>query len=248
MRTIKVVVLAATLTIAGAASSLLPPVYAQNLPKVAALPEQPSAGLPGPLADSAVANARQAASAALLRLTPVVAGVIAEHRLGFRSLAELNRATAGSPIQIAFVRQDGLAAFANGQVAASIIESGGGVMVPVLVDGTARCAVMLKTNGSDFRAVGLGQPNMTRLVTQSLAVIAKEHNPPSGSLVVLKVPALYLTFIARSAEAVIWLTPVSDTPAFDLRAGQELRAEDVFTRLQPAAQNYHPPTLSVHTH
>jgi hypothetical protein len=247
MGTTRVVVLALGLAIAGVACGLLPQVYAQDLPGVKPVADERSAGMPSPLTDSAVANARQAASAALLRLGPSVSAVITDHHLGFTSLAELNRATAGSPIQIAFVRLDRLAAYANGQSPNSIIDSGGAVMVPVLVDGTARCAVMLKANGSVFTGAGLGQPNMTRLVTQSLEATAKEHNTPSGALVVLKVPALFLTFIARSAEAAIWLTPVSDTPTFDLHAGQELKAEVVFARLQPAAQNYHPSTLSGHT-
>src|SRR5208337_1339898 len=139
---------------------------------------------------------------------------------------------------------DRLAAYTTGQDARSLLQPVGGLIVPLLVGTDVRCAVFLKFAESSYTGVGLGQPHMTRLIEESIAAVAKDHNTPSQSLVVVKIPGLFLTFVARSANEQTWLTPVTSTPTWDLRAGQELAASIIFARLQPAAKNNRPSSFS----
>jgi hypothetical protein len=246
MGTFKVVgVLAAALAISGLACGLSTKGYAQNPPPVKPPANVQSTGMPGPLTDSAVINARNAASATLTLLGPALVSK-GHQSLGFTSVAEVNGATIGSPVQVAFVGLDRLAAYTAGQPPIELVQPLGGLIIPVLVGGTVRCAVLLKANGSTFTGVGVGEPQMTKLITDSMEAVAKAHGLSPDSLIVLKIPALFLTFIARSDNEQIWVTPVSDAPTYSMRAGEELNAQDVFVRLRPAAQNYHPSGLGAH--
>jgi hypothetical protein len=201
--------------------------------------------MPKPLTAGQTAAAREAATATLtlLRSSLVSKG---RQSLGFGSVAEVDEATVGSPVQETFVRLDRLAAYTPGQPSIAIIQPLGGLVVPVLVRGTVRCGVMLKPNGSAFTGVGVGQPRMTKLITDSVAAVAKAQGVPPTSLVVLRIPALYLTFVARSSNQQTWLTPVSDAPAYSLRAGLEQNAQNVFLGLRSAAQNVHPSGVAAH--
>jgi hypothetical protein len=235
-------VLAAALGFAGAAFGSLQ-LAAQQLPTVQPRPGELLQGMPPPLTAQQSQTARAAAATALLRFGPTVAA--GDYRsLGFASPAELKTATVGTPVQLVFVPLDKLVAYRKGQEGSALLQSGGGLIVPVLVGTGVRCAVFLNSAASGYTGVGLGSPHMTRLVTESIAAAAKSHHVAPQTLVIVKIPALFLTFIARFAGTEIWLTPVASAPRWDLHAGQEVTADNVFARLQDAARDYHASNLS----
>jgi hypothetical protein len=148
--------------------------------------EEPSPGLPTPLAAQDVDSARAAAAAALVRFGPSAAA--GDYRsLGFTSPAELTTASVGVPLQIAFVPLDKLAAFSSAQDAGTLITSGGGLIVPVLVGAEVRCAVFLKSSASGYVGIGIGQPHMAQLISQTMDAVAAEKNASPRSSVVYPV-------------------------------------------------------------
>jgi hypothetical protein len=232
--------LAVTLTTVGAVSFQGEQAFSQNV-------NQWITGLPRPLATDVVQNAREAASAGLDKFRPAVAAAIADRNLGFKDTAELASATVGDPFPLAFVPNGLLAAYTTNQSPTSIVQWGGGVMVPVKVGDAVRCMVMLSSDGTNFTAVGLGQPNTAERIAHYMQVVAESNRIPQRSLVVVSIPTMFQTFIARTEDGQMWLTPVSDAPAYNLTAGHELSAKDVFAELQPAAQSYHPSSFVAHT-
>ena len=155
----------------------------------------------------------------------------------------LRNAIVGSPIQLASVPFSQLASYRAEQTPDSIIQPSAGLIVPLSVGSASHLAVFLKPTGSRFVPVGMGEPNMTSLIVGSMEAIAKQHQVSMQTLTVLKIPALFLTFIARASGGKILLTPVSNAPTYDLKAGEEEDAEVVFTRLRGAVQHYHPSGL-----
>jgi hypothetical protein len=187
-------------------------------------PPQPLPGLPQRLELEAVAGAQKTAAAALP--------------------GNLSKGAVGSPIQLANVPLNQVAAYERAQPAASLVQASTGLIVPVHIGGDNYLGVFLKGSGSHYVPVGMGEPNMTRMVVQAMAAVAKQHNVSPESLTLLRVPGLFLTFVARSAEGKTWLTPVSSVQTYDLKAGEESSAEDLFARLKPAAQHHHTSDLS----
>jgi|HubBroStandDraft_6_1064221.scaffolds.fasta_scaffold616529_1 hypothetical protein len=218
------------------ANSLLAPVYAQQPPV------RPAVGLPKPLAEDDVTRLRQGAVAALAGFNSL-ANEVTFKSLGFSSSAELSGAQVGFPMQTVYVDLNQLATYA-GQPAASIIQQGG-LLVPVLVNGEVRSIVSVSYGGT---VDGIGRPNMARLVTQTLEAVSRASNAPIESLVVLKIPALYKTFIARSTGSQIWLTPVADTLKSGSHPGEEQKAEVVFALLRPVAESTFGSNLSQAQH
>jgi hypothetical protein len=175
-------------------------------------------GLPKRLEASESAKARSAATAALP--------------------PELSKAVIESPLQLASVSLDKLAAYDPKQTIPSLIEPSGGLIVPVRVEGNQRLGLFLKPVGARFIPVGMGQPNMTSLIVQTMQAVAKQNGVPPESLTVFKIPSLFLTFIARPANNGIYLTSISDHPTYQLKAGQEVGADILFPRLRPYAEHY----------
>jgi hypothetical protein len=203
-----------------AAAPPCPVVMSQPRTQEVASPQtQPGAmGLPMRLEASETANARSAATAALP--------------------PELSKAVVESPLQLASASLDRLAAYDPKQPTASLMEPSGGLIVPVRVEGNLRLGLFLKPVGTGYVPVGLGQPNMTSLIVQTMQAVAKQNGVAPESLTVFKIPSLFLTFIARPANNRIYLTPISDHPKYELKAGQEVGAEVLFPRLRPHAEHY----------
>jgi hypothetical protein len=200
------------------------PVFTQPLNQAMANLEPPStnalSGLPKRLAVDANAAARKTATESLPR--------------------QLSKATVGAPIQLADVAFNQIAEFERGRAVESLVRPSTGLIVPVHISSEDYLAVFLRGSGSHYVPVGMGEPNMTRLMVQTIDAVAKQHNVPPESLTVLRVPGLFLTFVARSAEGKTLVTPVFDVPRYDFKSGQEIDAQDAFLRLQPAAKNNHP--------
>jgi hypothetical protein len=196
-------------------------------------------GLPQPLAPDLEARAQQAASSALLRFVPLVAST-RDGKLGFTSPDELKSATPGVPLQIAFVGLHQLETYTSAKTAASIILPSSGQVVPIAVAGEVRSAIFLKIQGADLVVVGFGQATMTKSIVETADMDSRSHGIPIEALTVIRIPALYQTFIARHNGTTIALTPIMDAPPYGFRRGEEISAEEVFLRLQPSARSYRP--------
>lgn len=182
-------------------------------------------GLPKRLEGEAIGNARKTATAAL----PL----------------NLSKGAVGAPIQLSDVAMNQVAAYEGEQPVESLVHPLTGLIVPVHFDDQNYLGVFLKGRDSRYVPVGMGEPNMTRLIVHTMDAVAKQHNVSPESLTVLRMPGLFLTFIARSAEGKIWLTPVSTVRTYGLKSGEEVSAEEAFARLRPAAQHNHASNLSV---
>jgi hypothetical protein len=216
------------MTTANSLNGSVCPVMTQPLNQAMANAEAGSAqalqGLPKRLESEVAGSAQKTATAALPR--------------------HLGKGSVGSPIQLANVALNQVAAYERGRPVESLIQPSTGLIVPVHFKDENYLGVFLKGRDSHYVPVGMGEPNMTRLLVQTVAMVAKQHHVSPDSLTVLRVPGLFLTFVARSADGKIRLTPVSSVQTYDLKAGEEASAEDLFARLKPAAQHHHTSDLS----
>ncbi|MGA8301578.1 MAG: hypothetical protein WCB53_02975 [Terriglobales bacterium] len=205
------------------------PAMTQPLNQVMANIEAGSAeaerGLPKRLENQAAGSVRKIATTALPRT--------------------LSKGAVGAPIQLASVALNELAAYQQGRPIESLVQPLTGLIVPVYFNDENYLGIFLKGRDSHYVPVGMGEPNMTRLIARTIGAVAKQHSVSPESLTVLRVPGLFLTFVARSADGKIRLTPVSTVHTYDLKSGEEASGEEVFARLQPAAQHHHTSGFSV---
>jgi len=243
MRTVRMSVLLASL-VAGAAAGLVATAvgsFAQAPARAGVSFGVRLMGTPGPKLDTA----RTAASDGLARFSPAIL-TLGYKKYGFASADELRNATVGAPIRVASVSLPTLAAFSRGKSARSLIKSSDGLIVPVLVGGAARCAIFLKPAGWGYSAVGIGQPATTKLIVKALSDVAAANQVTTASLYLVKVPGLFLTFVARQNGPQTLLTLVSRKTAFAIPPAREFLAEDTLGKLTDAAKRARPSNLSGH--
>jgi hypothetical protein len=205
------------------------PAATQPLASPAVGANPPSAaitGLPKRLAMNETAAAKAAAQAALPRA--------------------LAQGTVGSPIQVAEVPLDRVAAYDRIRSVSSQVRPLSGLIVPIRFADSTYAGVFLKAAGSRYVPVGLGEPNQTRLVVAALEVAAKVHRVAADSLALLRIPGLFLSFIARQSSGGLLLTSIEDEPTYQLRAGEEIRSEALLARLKPFAQFHRSSNMSPH--
>jgi hypothetical protein len=158
------------------------PAATQPLTLPAMSANSPSAaltGLPKRLTMDETAAAKAAAQAALPRA--LVQGIV------------------GSPIQVAEVPLDRVAAYDRIRSVSSQVRPLSGLIVPIRFADGSYAGVFLKAAGSRYIAVGLGEPNQTRLVAAAQESAAKRHEVAAESLALLRIPRLFLSFIARQS-------------------------------------------------
>jgi hypothetical protein len=80
----------------------------------------------------------------------------------------------------------------------------------------------------------------------ALEVAAKVHRVAADSLALLRIPGLFLSFIARQSSGGLLLTSIEDEPTYQLRAGEEIRSEALLARLKPFAQFHRSSNMSPH--
>jgi hypothetical protein len=217
---------------------------AQQTNSVTNIPQE-VAGLPQPLDVNVQSQAQQAALDGLQRFTAVISAN-PDGKLGFKSVDELRMATAGVPLRIAFIGLQPLATYDATKPVTPMIQPATGLVVPISVAGQVRAGIFLRPNGANFSVVGFGRPHTIAAIMSTVAMVSDAHSAPPQSLTILRIPALYQTFVARTSPTGIMLTSVADVPEFRFQHGAELSAEDALQRLRPAAISYEPSRLGAH--
>ena len=146
--------------------------------------------------------------------------------LGFRSADEAESATLGMPLTMYLVPLDQLQAFEADASPSDLLHDSEIVLYPVLVDNTIRSAVSIQHSDDGWTPVAFG--NVTLI--QAIA----ETDLQEGDFIV-QVPALGLYFVGARSDDELLLTSIVET-AYDIPVGRPVNASEVFSILQPAAQ------------
>ncbi|AUX37868.1 MULTISPECIES: hypothetical protein [Sorangium] len=158
-------------------------------------------------------------------------------RLGFRSLDEVRRATIGEPLPVSMVRFDELAEYQRDQDPRPLIHPTPQTFAPVLVDGEVRSSMIVHPTRVDgtLTVGGFGGPALIRALETARRQSIRQTGRPASDYFDVEVSALLRHFVAYREENQVLLIPIFDDDRLDFRAGQTMRAQDVFARLVPEA-------------
>jgi hypothetical protein len=161
-------------------------------------------------------------------------------QLGFESPDEVSGATLGQPIQVFMVKLDQLREYKAGTDPNALLTNVNQMQYPVMVRDQVRSAIAVGQADGKWKATSFGNAGLARQVAQARKADASSTTPDAASQSTLvHVAALGLYFVAnRNADGKLIMTPLADNPAFNLRAGASMPAEQVFTLLSPFAQKY----------
>ena len=150
--------------------------------------------------------------------------------LGFTSAEQAARASAGQSLPVYRVHIHPLASYLEGSRPEEILDDQPRtLLIPILVDGEIRSSFMLAESGSTkmWRIIGQGSSNL--LLGKKLEYLATID-------AAVLIPDLRLRFFARNGARGFVLVPIKNYPFFDLKAGEELPAREVFMKLAPIAK------------
>jgi hypothetical protein len=155
--------------------------------------------------------------------------------LGFQSVDEASRATLGAPMRVLMVPLDRLKEYQPGAKIEEMLQDTNEVRYPVSVDGQVRTSVVMRQIEGKWQVARFGRPALT----QSLDLVRKRvvtAETPAEATFEVNIPALNLYFLGREVGSNLMLTSAVDDPRFDLKQGEEVDAQQVFSKIAPYAR------------
>jgi hypothetical protein len=151
---------------------------------------------------------------------------------GFDSPEQATDLKFGRPLQIYWVRLDRLRQFHSGSDVEQLLEPSFEVMYPVKARGEVTSSITVRSsqNQKTWKASRFGAANLIRRLTQ----FPQYKN--SNSSFVVRIAGLNLYFLGDHISGQFMLTAIANRPDFQWEAGQTLPAQQVFSRLVPAAK------------
>ncbi|MEP6820222.1 MAG: hypothetical protein ABJA18_11855 [bacterium] len=154
--------------------------------------------------------------------------------LGFESLEEVSTATLGNPIPVVFVRLDSLRQYQAGSDPNALLSSSNQMSYPVMARDQVRTSVVVEQVDGKWQTATLGNGALAKALAAVRKPAAAGSAGNQESLV--HVGALGLYFLAQRADNKWTLTPLTDKPDMNLKAGAAMPAEEVLGRLTVMAK------------
>ncbi len=157
-------------------------------------------------------------------------------RLGFESAEEANRASLEAPMRVFMVRLDRLREYKPEINVSEMLFDTHEVRYPVSVDGKVRASMVMHQTDGKWQVAKFGRPALTQALTEVVRKRAAMARTAPEALFEVTIPALNLYFVGREEDSRIMLTSTVGDPRFDLKQGEELDAQQLFTRIAPYAR------------
>jgi hypothetical protein len=184
---------------------------------------------------AAAQDSAAAAKASLPTLSALAQGENAP-RLGFATPGDAERTELAPPLSDFLVGLDDLRSWQPGADPMRLLHSTGLILYPVKVGGAVRSSVTLKKQDAGWQAVSFGAPAQTQAVASARDKVADRPGAAGSQTFQVRIPAFNLVFVAHVSGGRLMLTPAVDAPAYGLSAGVTVAADELFTRLKPAAE------------
>ncbi len=155
---------------------------------------------------------------------------------GFESADEIRSAALGVPLREFMVRLDELRAYTPGANPDPLVHPVDRVIYPVLVRGAVRSSLTLARTGDAWGSYGFGDPGFVRSLEDLRVQLSAREGAAPATFTLLRIPAVNMAFLARTAEQRLVLFPLVDDARFNFRRGAPVTAAEAFARLAPTAR------------
>jgi len=163
--------------------------------------------------------------------------------IGFKSIEDVDNAQLGPPLRIYKVPLDELQKFQSGDNPDHLLVNTGRVLFPVTVNEhylssltVTESSITMSKGWKGARVTGTGFPRLIRKIEQL--------KPSSSSFLVLITP-LRLSLLGDHKEGRLVLAAIEENPHFELNAGEEHDAAELFGKLAQDAKKVHQTDQSI---
>ena len=159
------------------------------------------------------------------------------HSLGL-SEQEAAQSTRGPKLKVYMLGLDKLNAFKSGNNTKKVLVDTKETVYPIYVGKTLRTSISIRKGGGGWKNASMGGAEILSLEPVR-NTHSKAHNIDVKSYFIVRVPAMYLSFLGYNKGNDLYLIPVHKHPDLDLAIGKALPADDVYIKIQPLVSKYH---------
>jgi hypothetical protein len=177
-----------------------------------------------------------AAQAAAAQVFKTFGGLSGQRPVGMPAADKMDKAALGDPLAVSMVRLDELQMYQSASAAdpATLLHDLQTLIYPIHVAGKVNGEMVMRKVDGAWSVRSFAGPGHVQAVENVCAQLAKA-GVPAGSMMLVRVPAMGLEFVAYRDTTGMNFTPVTDRAAAGLTAGHTLPASRVFEQLSPLA-------------
>lgn len=145
--------------------------------------------------------------------------------------------TRGRKLKVYMLGLDKLTAFKSGSNAKKVLVDTKETVYPVYVGKALRTSISIRKGAGGWKSASMGGAEIQFLEPVRMTH-SKANNIKVNSYFIVRVPAMYLSFLGYDKGNDLYLIPTHKHPDVKLGIGKSLPAEDVYIKIKPLVDKY----------
>jgi len=150
---------------------------------------------------------------------------------------EAAKTTRGTKLKVYVLGLDKLKAFKSGDNAKKVLVDTKETVYPLYVGNTLKTSISIRKGDGGWKDASMGGAEIHSLEPVRTAH-SKANNISVKSYFIVRVPAMYLSFLGYDKGSDLYLVPTHKHPDLDFAIGKSLPADDVYTKIKPLVAKY----------
>jgi len=145
--------------------------------------------------------------------------------------------TRGTKLNVYVMGLEQLESFKSGDKAKKLLVNTKETVYPVYVEKKLRTAISIRKGNGGWKNASMGGSEIYTLEPVRVSH-SKANNIDAKSYFIVRVPAMYLSFLGYDKGNNFYLIPTHKNPDLNLTIGKSYSAEDVLKKIQPLVEKY----------
>lgn len=150
---------------------------------------------------------------------------------------EAAKTTRGTKLNVYVLGLDKLNTFKSGDNAKKVLVDTKETVYPLYVGNTLKTSISIRKGSGGWKDASMGGTEIHSLEPVRTAH-SKANNISVKSYFIVRVPAMYLSFLGYDKGSDLYLIPTHKHPDLDLAIGKSLPADDVYIKIKPLVAKY----------
>lgn len=150
---------------------------------------------------------------------------------------EAAQSTRGPKLKVYMLGLDKLKTFQPGDNAKKILIDTKETVYPIYVGNTLKTSISIRKGDGGWKDASLGGAEI-HFLEPVRSAHAKANNIDKKSYFIVRVPAMYLSFLGYDKGNDLYLIPTHKHPDLDLAIGKSVPADEVYIKIKPLVDKY----------
>jgi len=147
------------------------------------------------------------------------------------------KTTRGTKLKVYILGLDKLKAFTSGDNAKKVLVDTKETVYPLYVGNTLKTSISIRKGSGGWKDASMGGTEI-HMVEPVRNTHSKANNISVKSYFIVRVPAMYLSFLGYDKGNDLFLIPTHKHPDVKLEVGKSLPADDVYAKIKPLVAKY----------